>query len=131
MGYIMVDGDCPQGEVCLTVPHPGHSRAWWLLRSLLFLKIEGLYIESAVDDLANLITLTFPITVPELTLKALYLVQCWYTPEKLSVQTTAETGLLAKSKKVDGFVENVLLNGVILRAGSVRYLIAVLDAALN
>jgi hypothetical protein len=63
------------------------------------LKREGLYIQSSVDDLAK-----FPITVPELTRRALDLVQSWYRAEKLSIQTTAETGLFAKSKKVDGFV---------------------------
>jgi hypothetical protein len=98
---------------------------------VLFVFVEDLYIQSSVDDLANLITLKFPITVPELTQRALDLVQSWYRAEKLSVQTTAETGLFAKSKKVDGFVENVLLNGVIHPAGSVRYLGVVLDATLT
>jgi hypothetical protein len=129
---MIVDGDCPQGKVCPIATHPRRSGAWWWPGSLHFLKREGLYIrvQSSVDDLANLIILKFPITDPELTRRALDLVQSWYRAEKLSVQTKVEIELFAKSKKVDGFVENVLLNRVIHPAGGVRYIAVVLDATL-
>jgi hypothetical protein len=120
MGAMMVDGDCPQGEV---PPPPRRSGAWRWPGSLRVLKREGLYIQSSADDLANLITWRFPITVAELSRRALDLVRNWCRIEKLSVQTKAEIGFCAKSKKVDGFVENVLLNGVIRPGGSAKCLV--------
>jgi hypothetical protein len=66
--HMMVDDDCPQGEV---PPPPGLFGTWWWPGSLRLLKREGLCIQSSADDLANLITWKFPLTVAELTRRAL------------------------------------------------------------
>jgi hypothetical protein len=109
MMSVSVSWECPQGRVLSFL-------LWCLVADQLLLQLnkEGLYTQGYADDSAVLTTGKFPGIVSELMQRALNVRQRWYRAEELSVNPSKkEHVLFTKKRKVEAFVEPILLNTVL------------------